>query len=65
MDGRVTSGLGMKAAISKIQTLTDQNLGFPLFYCHRDDRDHEPELSQVERRPSTLGGRLRPHQPHL
>ncbi len=48
MDGRVTSGSGMKAAISKIQILTDRNLGFPLFYCHRDDRDHEPELT-VER----------------
>lgn len=34
----------MKAAITKIQILTDKSLKLPLFYCHRDDRDHEPEL---------------------
>lgn len=34
----------MRAAITKIQILTDKSLKLPISYCHRDDRDHEPEL---------------------
>jgi hypothetical protein len=34
-----------KFPITKIQILCDKETGHPLFYCHSEDRDHEPCLS--------------------
>ncbi len=34
-----------KPPITKIQILCDKETGHPLFYCHSEDRDHEPCLS--------------------